>query len=98
MAYAADGTPVELRPMWTRRQTTKFNGASYITQRGAEAIYSAEGQAQCKATIDFYLENGRLMKEALAWCVQSRIEAVGRHRRSEAYSATDVRESRRTNG
>ena len=65
MAYAADGTPVELRPMWTRRQTTKFNGASYITQRGAEAIYSAEGQAQCKATIDFYLENGRLMKEAL---------------------------------
>ena len=65
MAYAANGTPVELRPMWTRRQTTKFNGASYITQRGAEAIYSAEGQAQCKATIDFYLENGRLMKEAL---------------------------------
>ena len=65
VAYAADGKPVELRPMWTRRQTTKFNGASYITQRGAEAIYSAEGQAQCKATIDFYLENGRLMKEAL---------------------------------
>ena len=52
--------------MWTRRQTTKFNGASYITQRGAEAIYSPEGQAQTKATIDFYLENGRLMKEALS--------------------------------
>ena len=65
MAYTADGKPVELRPMWTRRQTTKFNGASYITQRGAEAIYSEEGQAQCKAIIDFYLENGRLMKEAL---------------------------------
>ncbi len=65
MAYTADGTPVELRPLWTRRQTTKFNGASYITQRGAEAVYSPEGQAQTKATIDYYLENGRLMKEAL---------------------------------
>ena len=64
-AHAADGKPVELRPMWTRRQTTKFNGASYITQRGAAAIYTPEGQAQTKATIDFYLENGRLMKEAL---------------------------------
>ncbi|MBQ6136183.1 MAG: LL-diaminopimelate aminotransferase [Kiritimatiellae bacterium] len=65
VAYADDGTPVELRPMWTRRQTTKFNGASYITQRGAEAIYTPEGQRETKATIDFYLENGRLMKEAL---------------------------------
>ena len=64
-AFAADGSPVELRPMWTRRQTTKFNGASYITQRGAEAVYSPEGSAQCRATIDFYLENGRIMKEAL---------------------------------
>ncbi len=64
-AYSADGKPVELRPMWTRRQTTKFNGASYLTQRGAEAVYSPEGRAQTKATIDFYLENGRLMKEAL---------------------------------
>ncbi len=64
-AYASDGTSVELRPMWTRRQTTKFNGASYLTQRAAEAVYTPEGQAQCRATIDFYLENGRLMKEAL---------------------------------
>jgi LL-diaminopimelate aminotransferase len=51
--------------MWTRRQTTKFNGASYITQRGAEAIYSPEGQVQTKATIDFYLENARLIREAM---------------------------------
>jgi LL-diaminopimelate aminotransferase len=64
-AYAADGTPVELRPMWTRRQTTKFNGASYITQRGAEAIYTPEGMAQTTATIDFYLGNAKLMREAL---------------------------------
>ncbi len=64
-AYAKDGSPVELRPLWTRRQTTKFNGASYIAQRGAEAVYSPEGAAQTKATVDFYLENGRLMKAAL---------------------------------
>ena len=65
VAYAADGTPVELRAMWMRRQTTKFNGASYITQRGAEAVYSPEGREQCRKIIDFYLENGRLMKEAI---------------------------------
>ena len=63
--YKADGTPVELHPFWTRRQTTKFNGASYITQRGAEAIYSDEGKAQTKATIDFYLENAKIVKDAL---------------------------------
>ena len=66
VAYNADGTPVPLRPMWTRRQTTKFNGASYITQRGAEAIYSPEGQAECKAIIDFYLGNAKLIREALS--------------------------------
>ncbi len=65
-AYASDGSAVPLRPMWMRRQTTKFNGASYIAQRGAEAIYSPEGRAQTKATIDFYLENARLVREALA--------------------------------
>ena len=65
VAWKADGSPVELRPFWTRRQTTKFNGCSYITQRGAEAVYSPEGAAQTKATIDFYLENAKLMKDAL---------------------------------
>ena len=65
VAYNADGTPVPLRPMWTRRQTTKFNGASYITQRGAEAIYTPQGQAEARATIDFYLGNAKLMKDAL---------------------------------
>ncbi len=65
VGWTADGTAVELRPFWTRRQTTKFNGCSYITQRGAAAIYTPEGQAQIKATIDFYLENARLVKDAL---------------------------------
>ena len=64
-AYAADGSPVPLRPMWTRRQTTKFNGASYITQRGAEAVYTPEGQAETKATVDFYLANAKIVKDAL---------------------------------
>jgi LL-diaminopimelate aminotransferase len=64
-AWTASGEAVELRPLWNRRQTTKFNGCSYITQRGAAAIYSEEGKAQVKAIIDFYLENAKLMKEAL---------------------------------
>ncbi len=65
VGYTAAGEPVELRPLWTRRQTTKFNGASYISQRGAEAVYSPEGRAQTKATIDFYLENAKIVKDAL---------------------------------
>ena len=51
--------------MWTRRQTTKFNGACYLTQRAAEAVYSPEGQAETHATIDFYLGNAAVMKGAL---------------------------------
>ena len=65
LAYTANGQAVELRPFWTRRQTTKFNGCSYVTQRGAEAVHSTAGQAQTKATIDFYLENAKIMKNAL---------------------------------
>ena len=65
MGYTAKGKAVELRPFWTRRQTTKFNGCSYVTQRGAEAVYSKEGKKQCKATIDFYLKNAKIVKDAL---------------------------------
>jgi LL-diaminopimelate aminotransferase len=64
-AYDSKGEKVSLRQMWLRRQTTKFNGASFITQRGAEAIYSIEGQSQTRAIIDFYLENARLIRTAL---------------------------------
>ncbi len=63
--YTASGEAIELRPWWTRRQTTKFNGCSYVTQRGAEAIYTEEGKAQTKATIDFYLENARIIKDCM---------------------------------
>ena len=64
-AYTASGEAVGLRGMWTRRQTTKFNGASYLTQRGAEAVYTPEGQAETKATVDFYLGNAAIVKDAL---------------------------------
>ena len=62
---AADGSDVELWKLWNRRQSTKFNGVSYIVQRGAEAVYSAEGQAQIKALIHFYLENAKIIREQL---------------------------------
>jgi LL-diaminopimelate aminotransferase len=65
MAKAADGSDVELWKLWNRRQATKFNGVSYIVQRGAEAVYSPEGQAQIKALISFYLENAQMIREQL---------------------------------
>ncbi len=57
------GDTVEANQLWDRRQCTKFNGVSYIVQRGAEAIYSEEGQKQIHATIDIYKRNARLMLE-----------------------------------
>ncbi len=64
-AKAADGSDVELWKLWNRRQSTKFNGVSYIVQRGAEAVYSEEGQAQTKALVNFYLENAKIIREQL---------------------------------
>ncbi|NDJ21784.1 LL-diaminopimelate aminotransferase [Nostoc sp. B(2019)] len=62
---AADGSDVELWKLWNRRQSTKFNGVSYIVQRGAEAVYSQEGQTQIKALVSFYLENAKIIREKL---------------------------------
>ena len=56
---------VSLNAFWNRRQSTKFNGTSYLAQRAAEAIYTPEGRVQTKATIAYYMENARLMREAL---------------------------------
>ncbi|MGB3207489.1 MAG: LL-diaminopimelate aminotransferase [Crinalium sp.] len=64
-AKAADNSDVELWKLWNRRQSTKFNGVSYIVQRGAEAVYSEEGQAQTKALVSFYLENAKIIREQL---------------------------------
>ncbi len=62
---AADSSDVELWKLWNRRQSTKFNGVSYIVQRGAEAVYSPEGQAQIKALVSFYMENAKIIREQL---------------------------------
>ncbi len=59
------GNTVELNQLWRRRQTTKFNGASYPIQRAAEAIYTPEGQAQVRETVDYYLNNARLLREGI---------------------------------
>jgi LL-diaminopimelate aminotransferase len=64
-AKAADGSDVELWKLWNRRQSTKFNGVSYIVQRGAEAVYSLEGKTQVKELIGFYMENAKIIRQEL---------------------------------
>ena len=66
MGRTATGEAVELWTLWNRRQSTKFNGVSYMVQRGAEAVYSPEGQAQVKALVAFYMENAALIRRELA--------------------------------
>ena len=56
---------VRLNKLWLRRQTTKFNGVSYIVQRGAQAVFSPEGRAQTAANIAYYRENARIITAAL---------------------------------
>jgi LL-diaminopimelate aminotransferase len=65
VAYTKSGLAVELHPIWNRRHCTKFNGVSYITQKGAEAVYSPEGKRQIQKTIDLYMSNADMMREAL---------------------------------
>ncbi len=61
----ANGKEISLNAMWRRRHTTKFNGVSYIIQRGAEAIYTDEGKKQIKQTIAYYMENAKIISAAL---------------------------------
>ena len=65
-ALASNGQEVSLNQLWNRRQCTKFNGTSYVTQRAAEAIYTPEGKAQVKATIDYYMGNAAMMRQRLS--------------------------------
>ena len=67
-ATTLKGERVFLNKLWHRRQCTKFNGTSYITQRGAEAVYSPEGKKQIRQTINYYMNNAKLMKEGLEAC------------------------------
>ena len=65
-AYTKDGKSVEVNPIWKRRQCTKFNGVSYITQVGAAAIYTDEGKKQVQETIDIYMSNASLIRKTLS--------------------------------
>ena len=67
-ATTLKGERVFLNKLWHRRQCTKVNGTSYITQRGAEAVYSPEGKKQIRQTINYYMNNAKLMKEGLEAC------------------------------
>jgi LL-diaminopimelate aminotransferase len=65
LADTGNGEKVSLNKLWNRRQSTKFNGVSYPVQKAAAAVYSDEGWAQVKETIDYYMENARLIREGL---------------------------------
>lgn len=62
---AADNSEVSLHKLWSRRHSTKFNGVSYIVQKGAEAVYSDQGKKETGELVAFYLENARLLREGL---------------------------------
>lgn len=61
----AEGNKVALQRLWNRRQTTKFNGASYVIQRGAEAVYTPEGRKEIQKSIDYYMLNAKLLRECV---------------------------------
>ena len=65
LAYDTAGKEHSLHALWNRRHTTKFNGVSYPIQKAAAAIYTDEGKAQTKGLTDFYLENAKLIREAI---------------------------------
>lgn len=62
---ASNGDEMSLNAMWNRRQTTKFNGVSYIVQKGAAAVFSESGMAECRANIEYYQENARIIANCL---------------------------------
>ena len=65
LATTQDGSQYPLNKLWNRRQTTKFNGVPYIIQRGAEAVYTPEGQQQIKTLINYYMANAKTIREGL---------------------------------
>ena len=62
----AQGNAVSIRSLWSRRHSTKFNGASYPVQAGAAAIYSEQGRAEVQASVDYYLANAKIIREGLS--------------------------------
>jgi LL-diaminopimelate aminotransferase len=65
IAQTSKGETLSLNAMWKRRQSTKFNGTAYIVQRGAEAVYTPEGQKQIREVIAYYMENAKIIKSGL---------------------------------
>jgi LL-diaminopimelate aminotransferase len=74
LARTGDGRRLPLHPLWQRRWSTKSNSVSYPVQRGAEALYSAEGRKQVRALIDHYMGNAKLLRDAAA---DAGLEAFG---------------------
>jgi LL-diaminopimelate aminotransferase len=64
-ALSSDGERRPIHPLWHRRFTTKFNGVSYVTQRGAAALYSEKGRAEVAALIEHYMGNAKILREAV---------------------------------
>lgn len=65
VAYDSQGNKHQVRTLWNRRHSTKFNGVSYPVQKAAAAIYTEEGKKQTKEVINYYLENAKIMRENL---------------------------------
>ena len=72
--YSADGSEQAIHPLWSRRHSTKFNGASYPVQKGAAAVFSEEGKKQVAALIEGYMANAALLREA---CLQIGLPVFG---------------------
>ena len=64
LARTDSGKKLPLHPLWHRRWSTKANSVSYPVQRGAEALYSDEGRKQCRALIEHYMCNARILRDA----------------------------------
>ena len=73
-ATTTSGRRASLNALWSRRQSTKFNGTSYITQRGAEAIYTDAGKQQVRELIGYYMTNAHTMRQSL---IQAGLEVYG---------------------
>ncbi|HRX43224.1 MAG TPA: LL-diaminopimelate aminotransferase, partial [Clostridia bacterium] len=65
MAKSSDGSEVSINKLWARRVSTKFNGVSYIIQKGAAAVYTEEGKKQTAETIAYYMKNASIIREGL---------------------------------
>lgn len=66
LAYDKEGNAVQVKKLWNRRHTTKFNGVSYPVQKAAAAIFTEEGKKEVQEVINYYMENADIMKKSLS--------------------------------